>query len=218
MRIRFGPFIVDCDTRQLMHGSREIHLAPKAFELLVALVIDRPKALSKADLQQRLWPETFVAEANLSNLIAEIRAALGDRSRTPRFIRTVHGFGYSFCGEARAAGDTRPVSQSSPSCWLEWGTRRIPLVDGENVVGRDPDVEVRLDASTVSRRHARLVVTEATTILEDFGSKNGTFRGDDRVTSPVTLVDGDAVRIGSVLVTYRTRGSQNSTETHRSRY
>ena len=74
--------------------------SPKAFELLGTLVMDRPKVLSKEVLQQRLWPETFVAEANLSNLVAEIREALGDRARTPLFIRTAHGFGYAFCGDA----------------------------------------------------------------------------------------------------------------------
>ena len=88
--------------RQLTRAGREIHLEPKAFELLSALVLERPKALSKADLQERLWPGTFVAEANLSNLVAEIRAALGDPARAPLFVRTVHRFGYAFCGDAVA--------------------------------------------------------------------------------------------------------------------
>ena len=215
MRIRFDSFVVDGDTRQLFNGDREVHISPKAFELLVALLVDRPRAMSKEDLQQRLWPETFVAEANLSNLIAEVRSALGDRARSPRFIRTVHGFGYAFCGDATSMPGTRAIERS-PTCWLQWGTRRIPLVSGENVVGRDPEVEVRLDASTVSRRHARLVVSGDTTVLEDFDSKNGTFRGDDRVTGPVTLVDGDAVRIGSVIVTYHARTQLGSTETQKS--
>ncbi len=211
MRIRFGQFTLDLDTRQLARGRREIHLAPKAFELLVTLVRDRPKVLSKAVLLKRLWPGTFVAEANLSNLVAEIREALGDDAHAPRFIRTSHGFGYAFCGEATtlpgAAGPDRP------SCWLEWGRRRFPLSAGEHVVGRDPDVEVRLDASTVSRRHARLVVTAEGTVLEDFGSKNGTFRGSERVTSPVQLADGDSIRFGSLLVTFHVRAPSGSTET-----
>src|SRR5205809_546189 len=64
VQVRFGPFTLNLDTRQLTQEGREIHLAPKAFDLLAALVADRPKVLSKAELQQRLWPETFVAEAN----------------------------------------------------------------------------------------------------------------------------------------------------------
>ncbi len=213
MKIRFGAFTLDLDTRQLTRGSREIHLAPKAFELLGILVLDRPKVLSKAVLQQRLWPETYVAEANLSNLVAEIRGALGDRARAPLFVRTAHGFGYAFCANATTEPSAGEGGADQPLCWLEWGRRRFPLAAGEHVVGRDPDVEVRLDSSTVSRRHARLVVTSEGTLLEDFGSKNGTFRGSEPVTAAVRLADGDAIRIGSVLVTFRLRGLLGSTDT-----
>lgn len=212
MQIRFGPFTLDLDTRQLTRDGREIHLAPKAFELLTTLVSERPKVLPKAVLQERLWPGTFVAEANLSNLVAEIREALADEARAPVFIRTAHGYGYAFCGEVTAPGG-RERDASQPWCWLEWGRRRFPLSIGEHVIGRDPDLEVSLDHSTVSRRHARLVVTPEGTTLEDCGSKNGTFRGSERVTSAVPLADGDAIRIGSLLVTFRVRALDMSTDT-----
>jgi DNA-binding winged helix-turn-helix (wHTH) protein len=212
LKIRFGLFILDLDTRQLTQETRGIHLAPKAFELLTMLVLDRPKVLSKAVLQDRLWPGTFVAEANLSNLVAEIREALGDDAHAPRFIRTSHGFGYAFCGNATTSEESRRGPSDRPLCWLEWDQRRFPLVEGEHVIGRDPDVEVRLDASTVSRRHARIVVTAEGAALEDFDSKNGTFRGDARVASPVRLADGDVIRIGSLVVTFHVR-SPMSTET-----
>jgi len=164
-------------------------------------------------LQERLWPETFVAEANLSNLVAEVREALDDDARAPRFIRTAQGFGYAFSGEAtNVRGAVKAAEQ--PSCWLEWDGRRFPLSIGEHFIGRDSDVEVRLDASTVSRRHAKLLVTADGTVLEDIDSKNGTFRGSERVTSPVRLADGDAIRIGSLLVTFHLRAPFGSTETH----
>ena len=213
MRLRFGPFTLDTDTRQLMQGDRDIHLSPKAFALLTLLVAERPKALGKAALQQHLWPDTFVVEANLSSLVAEIRSALGDRARPPRFMRTVHGFGYAFCANATVVDGPRPAEPKETSCWLEWGQRRFLLSEGDHIIGRDPDVEIRLDASTVSRRHGRLVVTGDGAVLEDFGSKNGTFRGGTRVTSPVRLEDGDAIHIGSLLVTYHARPAQMSTET-----
>jgi DNA-binding winged helix-turn-helix (wHTH) protein len=215
VRIRFGPFTLDLDTRQLTRERCEIHLAPKAFELLVALAVDRPKVLSKAALQERLWPDTFVAEANLSNLVAEIREALGDRGRAPVWVRTAHGFGYAFCGEAITLTGARETAADRPTCWVEWGRRRFPLSIGEHVIGRDPDVEVRLDASTVSRRHARIMVTADGAVLEDFGSKNGTLRGSARVTSPVQLADGDAIHIGSLLVTFHVSAPQGPTETQR---
>jgi len=215
VKIRFGLFTLDLDARLLTREHREIHLAPKAFELLTALVLDRPKVLSKAALQKRLWPHTFVAEANLSNLIGEIREALRDRERTPRWIRTAHRVGYAFCGEAITLTAAHDVAPDQPSCWLEWGDRRFPLSSGEHIIGRDPDVEVRLDASTVSRRHAKLVITVERTMLEDFCSKNGTRRGGERVTSPVQLVDGDIIHIGSLLITFHVRGALGSTETQR---
>lgn len=212
MRIRFGPFILDLDTRQLTRGSREIHLEPKAFDLLAALVRDRPKVLSKAALQERLWPATFVAEANLSNLVAEVREALGDPARTPLYIRTAHGVGYAFCADAAVAGP-RDRAPENPSCWLEWDGRRLPLSVGEHVIGRDADVEIRLDQSTVSRRHARLVVTREGAVLEAFDSKNGTFLGSERVSAPIQLADGDAIRVGSVMMTFHVRASPVSEET-----
>src|SRR4051812_9960825 len=100
VRIQFGPFTLDFGTRQVVRETQPLHLTPKAFELLATLVLARPRVLSKKDLQERLWPDTFVAEANLSNLVAEIREALDDRARAPLFIRTAHGFGYAFCGTA----------------------------------------------------------------------------------------------------------------------
>jgi DNA-binding winged helix-turn-helix (wHTH) protein len=213
LRIRFGPFTLDLDTRQLTRHGGEIHLAPKAFDLLTMLVLERPKVLSKATLQQRLWPDTFVAEANLSNLVAEIREGLGDDPRAPLYIRTAHRFGYAFCGDAAAASGAGAAEPMGPRCWIEWGDQRFPLSIGEHVIGRDHDVQIRLDVSMVSRRHARLLVTADATILEDFGSKNGTFRGGERVTTKVPLADGDAIRIGSQVVIFRVRPPVMSTET-----
>lgn len=205
MRICFGPFILDPDTRQLTREGRGIHLSPKAFDLLELLALERPKVLSKTVLHERLWPDTFVTEGNLSNLVAEIRDALDEAARDPVYIRTAHKFGYAFCGEAAFLPRGGEPRSGEAVCWIEWGLRRFALPPGEHVVGRDPGVEVRLDASSVSRRHAKLVVTATGTVLEDFGSKNGTYRGADRVTSPIRLEDGDEIRIGSQLVTVRLR-------------
>lgn len=78
------------------------------------LLETRPKAIAKADLHERLWPSTFVADATLASLVAELRDALGERGRETRFIRTVHGFGYAFSGEARSEADHK-----TPRSWPE---------------------------------------------------------------------------------------------------
>jgi DNA-binding winged helix-turn-helix (wHTH) protein len=78
MQVSFGDFVLSLDSRELLRRSEPVRLSPKAFQLLQILVTNRPKALSKADLQDRLWPDTFVVEKNLTNLISEIREALGE--------------------------------------------------------------------------------------------------------------------------------------------
>ena len=88
MRLPFGPYLLDLESRQLLRGADVVHLSPKAFELLGVLISHRPKALSKGELQERLWPKTFVVEKNLANLIGEIREAIGDDPSNPQFIRT----------------------------------------------------------------------------------------------------------------------------------
>lgn len=204
--------MLDLDRQQLTRDGHAVHLTRKAFELLTVLIRERPKAMSKAALQQHLWPDTFVAEANLSNLVAELRKALGEARRDPAWIRTVHGYGYAFQVDA----GTRPpagTTSGRPTCWLEWGRRRFRLPPGEHVIGRDEDAEIRLDASTVSRRHARVVVSHEGAWLEDFSSKNGTSRGDKRVTTPVKLADGDVIQIGSLRLTFHVISPLISTDT-----
>ena len=73
---RFGDFTLDGDTRQLLSKNSEVHLSPKAFELLSMLVANRGRAVPKAELQEHLWPSTFVEETNLASLVVEIRRAL----------------------------------------------------------------------------------------------------------------------------------------------
>ncbi len=96
MRWTFGDFALDLDARELMRAGAPVSLSPKAFQLLGILVETCPRALSKTELQDRLWPGTFVVEKNLTNLVAEIREALGDDPAQSRYIRTIHRFGYSF--------------------------------------------------------------------------------------------------------------------------
>jgi DNA-binding winged helix-turn-helix (wHTH) protein len=212
--ISFGAFTLDTHARQLVRGGRSVHLSPKALALLTALVDARPRALSKSELQETLWPDTFVAEANLSNLAAEVRAAIDDRARVPRFIRTVHGFGYAFCGEATTTADSA-VGSATPVCSLDWGQREFLLCAGEYVIGRHASADIRLNASTVSRRHARLSIGSGAVRLSDLGSKNGTFCGADLVSGPIHLADGDIVRIGSLALTVHLHGPGATTATAR---
>jgi DNA-binding winged helix-turn-helix (wHTH) protein len=210
---RFGEFLLDVGTRRLLHRGEERHLSPKAFDLLVTLVENRAQAMSKADLQQRLWPTTFVVETNLASLIAEIRQALGDSADDPVFVRTMHRFGYWFIGPVTEQGGAAAVADAPVTFWLLWEARQVSLQPGANILGRAPDAEVWIDAPGVSRQHARIRVDGAEAWLEDLGSKNGTYLRGKAVTAPEVLRDGDQIRLGSVVVTFRIPPAAGSTET-----
>ena len=214
MRLAFGECVFDSDTRELTRGGRTVHVSPKAFRLLELLLKSRPRALSKSDLKDAIWPKTFVLETNLANLAGELRAALGERGRRSRFIRTVHGFGYAFSGEA-VEGDPKDRHGGASGVALLADERTFALANGENVLGRDPAAEVFLDDTAVSRRHARIMVRGSQATLEDLGSKNGTFLGGKPVTAPSLLRDADAILLGSVLLTVRLADPGRSTRTLR---
>lgn len=211
MRLCFGDLTLDLGTRQLLRETQEIRLSPKAFELLKLLVEERPRALAKNELIERLWPSTYVAETNLASLVAEIRDATGDRAEAPWLIRTVHRFGYAFCATASEPAATRALDAVSLGSWLMCEGRQIPLNAGENIIGREPDATAWLDSSTVSRRHARIVITGDRAVVEDLGSKNGTQVHRRRIAAPVDLVDGDEIQIGSIIVTFRMPSRPGST-------
>jgi DNA-binding winged helix-turn-helix (wHTH) protein len=213
VKLRLGDVTFDPEARRLLRGDVEVRLSPKAFDLLRMLIDERPRALAKNELHGRLWPDTFVSDANLASLVAEIREALGDNARAPRFIRTAQRFGYAFCGATEAASVSTTPGEAA-FCWLIRDGRRIPLHAGENILGRDSDDGVRIDSPTVSRRHARIVIGEGGATLEDLASKNGTFVGAVAVSASTALGDGDEIRVGSVVLRFRmATGAQTATWT-----
>ena len=205
MRARFGRFVLDSETRQLVRGGEQIHVSPKAFDLLCLLVARRPTVVPKATVFSEIWPDSFVVEANLTVLVGEIRRALGDDAQSPRFIRTSHGVGYAFCGEVTEEAEESAVAGSRPRCWLTWKDRTFVLSEGDNLVGRDPGCRVWLDRAGVSRRHARIHVAPETgrAVLEDLESTNGTFVGRQPVSGQTTLQDSDVITVGSVDLRFR---------------
>ena len=214
MRIRFGECLLDSETRELYLRGETVHVQPKAFQFLELLLANRPRAVSKSQIHEKLWPGTFVSDSTLTSLLVEVRDVIGDEARHPLYVRTVHRFGYAFCGSAQ---EVREAVSSGParkwSCWILRGRKRTALEPGETVIGRDPGAGLFIDDPSVSRRHARIVVTSESATLEDLGSKNGTYLGDQRVEAPVPLDDGARIRIGTVALTFRMFSLPNSTQT-----
>ena len=215
MVYRFDAFTLDTATRRLLGGRSERHLSPKAFDLLQFLVANRARAVSKAELLQQVWPATHVLETNLASLVAEIRQALGDSADAPRYLRTVHRFGYWFVGPVDDADAAR--AQASPlRYWLMLESRQVALAEGDAILGRAPDAAVWIDAPGVSRHHARIRIEGVHATIEDLGSKNGTFVGGRRVSPSAPLGDGDEIRLGSVVATFRIPPPARTTTTLRS--
>ena len=193
--------------------SGEIHLSPKAFDLLLLLVQNRSRVMSKGELQRRLWPDTFVVDTNLASLVAEIREALEDDAKEPRFVRTAHRVGYGFCADVVDATDDSSSGIRPSLCWLIMDGRRIPLQPGDNILGRDVHDGISIESPSVSRRHARISVTADHATIDDLGSKNGTYVHGERVAAAVHLNDGDEVRVGSVVLKFRQPPGRRSTMT-----
>jgi DNA-binding winged helix-turn-helix (wHTH) protein len=212
--VRFGECVFDTATRELIRSGRLVHLPPKSFRLLELLLDRRPKAIAKEELLELVWPGTFVADGSLTRVIAELRDAIGDDAREPRLIRTIHGYGYAFKGQASAEVG-RPTASPGMVFKLIWGGREIALGEGENVLGRDPMSLVCVDVASVSRHHARILVNGDCATLEDLGSKNGTYRRGRRLKSPEALQDGDEIRIGTVPMVFRRFTGGATTETAR---
>lgn len=215
MHVLFGECEFDSGRRLLLRHGRVTPLSPKAFQLLEVLLDRRPEALPKAELLELLWPETFVSDGSLHNLVAEVRSALGDTPRAPRYIRTVPRYGYAFCGDARAAAPAMNGSRAATSgACLVHASREWSLSEGSNVVGRDRDCTIRLESASVSRRHARIEVARGKATLEDLESKNGTLLNRRPVGPRAVLKDGDEIQVGSVKMTYRILDRLPSTATH----
>jgi DNA-binding winged helix-turn-helix (wHTH) protein len=219
VRVTFGACEFDSLRHELRVHGRPVPLSPRAFRLLALLLDRRPEVIAKSELLEQLWPGTFVSDASLHNLVAEVRAAIGDTPQASRLIRTVPRCGYGFIGEAHdSSAGAQPTSDAARlrpqliSKRREWS-----LSEGTNVIGRDPDCAVMIDAPNVSRRHACIVVRGGEVTIEDLGSKNGTYVNGRRVREITRLDDGCRMRIGPVVVTYRHPTALASTMTQRQR-
>jgi DNA-binding winged helix-turn-helix (wHTH) protein len=208
MRVLFGDFCFDSDRRELSARGTAIHLTPKALQLLQLLLERRPKVLRKEEIYEELWPGTFVEESNLSVLVAEVRAALRDEARKARFIKTAHGYGYGFIADARAEKSGLPSSVR-----LRCRSRDFELLDGENIIGRDTDAVVRINAPGISRQHARITIRNDRVTIEDLGSKNGTYVQGRRIEGAQELNDGDEIRLSRELLVVLKAEARGSTLT-----
>ncbi len=217
MRVAFGDCEFDSGRRVLLRHGSDRPLSLKAFQLLEVLLDRRPEAISKTELIEQLWPGTFVSDASLHNLVAEVRAALGDAPRLSRYIRTVPRYGYAFHGDARRLTTSSQSRIGGSGLRLTSGSEEWLLSDGLNLVGRDPECAIRIDSATLSRRHAQIVGWRTDTRRSRISEARTVQHVNEQpVSQPVALKDGDEIQFGSVTLTYRTVRDLPSTVTRMS--
>lgn len=203
MRVRFGAFVFDSGARELLAAAGPVHLSPKAFDVLEILLARRPNVVAKDVLLADVWPGKVVEEANLAMVVGEIRKALGDDPRAPALIVTVARRGYRFGAEVHDLEAPARGAELYPCGWLTWNDKALPLREGENPVGRHPASAIWINAASVSRAHALIIVSAGRVTIEDKGSRNGTFVDGRKLTGPHLLLDGSEVMFGSERTTFR---------------
>ena len=201
---RFGAFTFHSDRRQLLREGANVHLTPKAFDLLALLLERAPAVVPKPEIHARLWPDTFVSDATMVGLVKELRRALHD-DHQGAIVRTAHRVGYAFVEPAQASTGSRAANGTT--CWLEIRSERIALQEGITTIGRDPESTIWLDVAGVSRRHVQIVIEHGMASLEDLGSKNGTLVCDYPVRGRVSLCDGDQIQLATERLVFHASDS-----------
>ena len=179
----FSSFQLDVANASLRRGKRAIFLTPKALSVLRYLVEHASQLVTKDDLWRAVWPEVTVSDATLSVCVSEIRKALGDNAKTPRYLETVHRLGYRFIApvSTQSVGISRSAVRSQESAparrpqsttpyfvgrdaelaqlhkWLERaleGERQIVFVTGEPGIGKTILVEEFLEQEQLANEES----------------------------------------------------------------
>ena len=187
--VRFAPFALDRSSQTLKRDGENVKIRPKAFALLDFLVRHPDKVLGKSEIFDSVWPDRIVTEGGLSELIRELRKALEDDARAPKFIETVHGRGYRFIGadpvvsdiQEQSPSDTRnftpPIGRGDELALLierfdecRHGRRRILFVTGEPGIGKTTLVDAFVDYARSFRGSPRVLQGQC---IEHYGSGEG---------------------------------------------
>ncbi len=182
----FGPFRLDPEDQCLRRGARAIPLAPKAFSVLHLLASSPGRLVTKEELLGTVWADTHVTEAVLKTCVLDIRRALGDDSRAPRFVETAHRRGYRFVGQVRAAprADGAPAAGGGATlvgregvlehlarlyAGAREGHRQVVFLSGEVGIGKTAVVEAFLAGVAADPE----VWTARGQCLEQYGAGEG---------------------------------------------
>ena len=143
----FGPFRLNAEERLLRRNGETISLPPKTLDLLVVLVESRGRLLEKGELMKRLWPDSFVEEANLSHHVFTLRKALNDGENGATYIETVPKHGYRFIGDVKE--------------WRKDGIDSTPGMDSRSHSPAAQDAEISPQLESVQREKSSASETDS---------------------------------------------------------
>ena len=192
----FGPFRLDLRAGELWNGEQRIEIRPKVFDLLVFLIENRGKLLTKKTLLEEVWHDVVVSETSVTRTVADLRELLGDDPDEPRYIQTSLKRGYKFVAAVEELPTPSTAAAATVAFSLLHGTKQYRLHEGDQLIGRGSEVEIPLVNALTSRHHARVRVAGETVTVEDLGSMNGTLVNNTRVQGTVELKIGDEIEVG----------------------
>ncbi len=209
---RVGDVLVEPEANSIANSDGCVRIEPLLMDLLVFLARRPGRVVRREEIFDGVWQQRYVARSALTRAMALLRQALGDDANQPRFVETIPKRGYRLIAPVEGL---EPVAPASPSGGISLliGDCELPLSEGEHVIGRSDDAEVRIPAARISRRHARIVVRDGHAYLEDLGSKNGTSLRGRPVMSAVELSDRDVITIGATVLVVRVADADAPTET-----
>lgn len=136
MRYVFNSFVLDAAARELIAAGSPVRVEPKVLDLVLHLIEQRDRVVSKDELVEAVWQGRFVSDAAISDAVSAARRVLGDGGREQRYLRTVHGRGFRFVGplveveEKSAPAAADPLRQEIRFCRSDDGSRIAYAVAG----------------------------------------------------------------------------------------
>jgi DNA-binding winged helix-turn-helix (wHTH) protein len=201
---RLGDWLVEPSLDRITRDGQAVQLRPRAMDVLACLAAAAGKLATKRELIDAVWRTEFVSEHALTQVIAELRSALGDDARHPTYIENIPRRGYRLVSVVTPAAASVPSSrEASLPFKLHGENGDHPLIQGPNIIGRTAEAEICIDRTEVSRCHARIFVAGTTATIEDLGSKNGTYVNGERLEQPTLLNNGDEIWIGRSVARLR---------------